>query len=94
MWIIDYIAFNKTTRRKEVMTKEKLMTKEEATKAKKIIDKKFSKMIAGELKWVMKAYEDNGTVYQDVSYLMHRLDSITKQWEDMNRACDKVIDEY
>ena len=73
---------------------EKLMTKEEATKAKKIIDKKFSKMIAGELKWVMKAYEDNGTVYQDVSYLMHRLGSITKQWDDMNRACDKFIDEY
>ena len=25
MWIIDYIAFNKTTRRKEVMTKQKIL---------------------------------------------------------------------
>jgi hypothetical protein len=70
-----------------------VMTKEEATKGKKVIDKMFSKMIVEELKGEIKAYEDTGTVYQGVSYLMHKLGSITQQWDDMNNAYDKFIDE-
>ena len=74
------------------MVKGIVMTKEEATKAKEIIDKMFSKMIVEELKCQVKAYEDTGTVYQGVSFLMDKLGSITKQWDDMNKACQQFID--
>ena len=53
----------------------------------------FSKMIVEELKCQIKAYEDTGTVYQGVSFLMDKLDSINKQWESMNKVCLDIIHE-
>jgi len=69
------------------------LTYDEAKKALKVFDKMFSKMIVEELKCEIKAYEDTGTVYQGVSYLLHKLDSINKQWESMNKVCTDIINE-
>ena len=69
------------------------LTYDEAKKALKVFDKMFSKMIAEELKCQIKAYEDTGTVYQGVSFLMDKLDSITKQWDAMNKVCTDIINE-
>lgn len=69
------------------------LTYDEAKKTLKVCDKMFSKMIVEELKCQIKAYEDTGTVYQGVSFLMDKLDSINKQWESMNKVCLDIIHE-
>ena len=67
------------------------LTYDEAKKTLKVCDKMFSKMIAEELKCQIKAYEDTGTVYQSVFFLLDKLNRITKQWDSMSKVCLDII---